>query len=295
MEKNRIEENSKRKNSQSFYFNQFKQQEKGIHGFGLSLRPNYFEALLKEDCPFFSWLEVLPDQFIPFSPFLKKNIEALSEKYPLVFHCLELSVGSLHPFDKDYLNNIKSLQKKLKPLWISDHWCWTSYEGQHFHDLLPFPYTEEMAKHLIKRITFLQDFFESPLVLENISSYFAYKMSTKTESEFLKEVMEASGCKLLLDINNLYVNAFNGHKTHPDHFLQTISKKFVKQIHLAGFTKKDNYLIDSHSKPISKEVKKLYKKALTHYGPVPTSIEWDEDFPSFNVLIEEVISLAKIL
>lgn len=258
-----------------------------IQGVGLSARPFYFEDLVQESSSI-SWLEIVPDNILMSSCFLKKKVETLSERYPIVFHCLELSIGSTHPFDPTYLHKTRDLQKKLKPAWISDHWCWTSQEDHYFHDLLPLPYTEETAKHLIKRIGFLQDFFEDVLVFENISSYFSYKMSDMEESDFFKYVMESSGCQFLLDINNLYVNSVNRGFKNPEDFFYQIPKKFIKQIHLAGFTRKGHYLIDTHSRPISEEVWLLYKKALKYYGAIPTCIEWDDDLPSYKTLIKEI-------
>ena len=270
---------------------------KTIEEVGISARPLHFKSLLQKSLPI-QWIELVADNYLDTSHSTFALIQVLREKYPLTLHSLNLSIGSTDPFNKKYLKKLKRLKIKLKPLFISDHLCWTSKGNHYFHDLLPLPYTEEIAKYLIQRIRFLQDFFEDFIVLENISSYFSYKISKMSEADFFKIILEESNCKLLLDINNLYVNCKNNESTSSSNdsnhfngfndFLKKIPKDSIRQVHLAGFTHKGHYLIDTHSKPVAEDVWVLYKKTLEHYGVLPTCIEWDKNIPSLKGLMREV-------
>ena len=169
---------------------------------------------------------------------------------------------------------------------MSDHLCWSGVEGESLHDLLPLPFTEEAGRHVAERVQHVQAVLGRRILLENISTYVTYEHSTMPEWEFLTAVARRSGCGILLDLNNIYVNAYN-HQFDPLTYLEHIPGELVGQFHLAGHTHCGTYLFDTHSAQVIDEVWALYRRALQRWGPVATLIEWDEDIPSFARLAEE--------
>ena len=179
---------------------------KSIRGAGLSARPNHFESLNK-GVQSISWLEILIDNFID-RPQAREPLEKLAQKYPLVFHCVGMSLASTDSLNQSYLKKVKELQKIFRPQWLSDHLCWVSHKGEYLHDLIPIPKNEESLNYLCERIDKIQDFFGEALVLENITEYLSYPQSQISDTEFLGELLSRTGCELLLDVTNLYINSF---------------------------------------------------------------------------------------
>lgn len=265
---------------------------KPISGVGLSARPQHFSHLLQKegDLP---WLEILIDNYLfPGSP-QSQTLHTLSEMYPLTFHCVSLSIGSTDEWNWPHLKKIKALKKQFNPQWISDHLCWVSQDQKYLHDLIPLPYTDESVLHLCKRINELQDFFEQTLVIENVSHYLTYKSSSMSEVEFLCAILQETNCQLLLDINNLYVNSIN-HRFDAHSFLKKLPTNQIKQWHLAGHTKTDNCLIDTHSDRVVPAVWSLYQKSLQIFGDIPLCFEWDNDIPEYSVMLEEINQAKKL-
>jgi uncharacterized protein (UPF0276 family) len=172
---------------------------------------------------------------------------------------------------------------RFEPAWISDHLCWTSFGGRHLHDLIPLPYTEEAIRHVAGRIRQVQQILERRILIENISTYLEFAASRLCESAFLGAVAEEADCAILLDINNIFVNAFN-HGFDARLYIESVPTERVAQFHLAGHRDLGTYLLDSHDQPIRPEVWTLYEYAVTRFGPRPTLIEWDDNIPEFEIL-----------
>jgi uncharacterized protein len=213
-------------------------------------------------------------------------LKAIRERYPVTLHGVGLSIGSTDPLDRGYLTKLKQLADTIQPAFISDHLSWSSVNHQCLHDLLPLPFTQEAIDHVSNRLLHVQDFLGQPLLMENASSYLACKDNVMPEWDFINAIVEKSGCHVLLDINNIYVSAFNqGFK--PEEYLQQINPTCVKQYHLAGYSEEDNYLFDMHNQAIHQPVWDLYERALKVIGVHPTLIERDNNIPPFDVLYAE--------
>ena len=194
-----------------------------------------------------------------------------------------MSIGSADELNLSYLNKLKNLIEIIQPAWVSDHLCWTGVEGENLHDLLPLPYTEEALKLLTEKIEKAQNFLGRPLVFENVSAYLSFEHSEMTEWEFISQLCNRAGCKILLDINNIYVSAIN-QGFDPVFFLRSIAQDFVQQMHLAGHSSRGQVLIDTHDAPVTEAVWELYRRAIQIFGKVPTLIEWDDKIPELSVL-----------
>ena len=212
------------------------------------------------------------------------GLDALSvyQKGPLLFYFEK----SVNPLNYGYLNRLKKLANEIEPIYISDHLAWISVNGHYLNDLLPMPYTEEALTHLVKRIQEIQDFLGRQLLIENPSSYLAFKGSTMPESLFISRLLEEADCYLLLDVNNLYVSAVNNGFDPREH-LSRIAPNRVKQIHLAGYEERTDYLFDTHGYAVHAAVWDLYEMTLQRFGPIPTLIEWDTNIPPLSTLMAE--------
>ncbi len=212
-------------------------------------------------------------------------LEGIRERYPIVMHGVSLSIGSADPLNRDYLRQLAALARRFQPAWLSDHLCWTGVGGRNLHDLLPLPYTEETVKHVADRIRQVQDILGRRIVMENVSSYMSFGESRLSEWEFLGAVAEMADCGILLDINNIYVSAFN-HRFDAERYIEAIDPQRVVQFHLAGHSDHGKYLLDTHDHPVCDGVWDLYRNAVRRFGMVPTLIEWDDNIPEFPVLAE---------
>jgi uncharacterized protein (UPF0276 family) len=255
-------------------------------GFGLGLRPEHYEAILA-DRPRVGFFEALTENYLVAGGKPLHYLERIRADYPLVLHGVSLSIGSTAPLDRDYLRDLKQLAARVEPAWISDHLCWTGVEGVNLHDLLPLPYTEEALAHLVPRIHAVQDALGRQLVLENVSSYVGYVSSQMSEWEFLARLCVAADCRLLLDVNNVYVNSVN-HGFDADEFIHGVPPDRVAQIHLAGHERQGSFIIDTHDAPVAPEVWALYQRAAARIGPVSTLIERDASIPPLGELLDEL-------
>jgi uncharacterized protein (UPF0276 family) len=218
-------------------------------------------------------------------------LQRLRADYPLSLHGVGLSMGSTDPLSDVHLNKLKNLIHRFEPALVSEHLSWGSVDGRYHNDLLPLPYTEEALNHMVERVSQVQDRLGRQILVENVSSYLEYRESTIPEWEFLVDLCKRSGCGLLLDVNNIYVNARN-HGFNPETYLFAIPRAVpVQEIHLAGFTidsvEGEQILIDTHSQPVCDAVWVLYSKAIRRFGKVPTLIEWDADLPALATLLAE--------
>ncbi len=232
------------------------------------------------------WFEAISENFMDSWGRPRHILEQVRQRYPVALHGVSLSIGSVDPLDERYLKHLKALVEQIEPIIVSDHLCWSGVDGKNLHDLLPLPFTEEAIRHVVSRIQQVQEFLGCRILLENVSTYVTYAHSTLPEWEFLATVAQRSGCGILLDINNVYVNAFN-HQFDPYEYLRGIPSERVGQFHLAGHTPMDGYLFDTHSRPVIDAVWDLYREALRKWGAISTLIEWDEDVPPFPQLAEE--------
>lgn len=260
-------------------------------GHGIGLRQPHVGAFLATS-PRCAWLEVISENFMVAGGRPRFVLDQLRRDYPVVLHGVSLSIGGSDPLDRAYLAALRTLSARYDPAWISDHLCWGSYGGHYAHDLLPLPYTEEAVAHVVARVRAVQDALGRQILLENVSSYVAYRASTLTEWEFLTAVVEQADCGILLDVNNLYVSAHN-HGFAPHAYLHGIPAARVGQLHLAGHSDKGAYVLDTHDGPVSEAVWQLYGDAIRHLGPVSTLIEWDEHLPSLDVLLAEADKAAQ--
>lgn len=255
-------------------------------GFGLGLRTDHYEAI-RETRPKLDWLEILTENYlVPGGPPLA-HLERIRAHYPVVMHGVSLSIGSTDPLDLDYLARVRALARRIEPALISDHLCWTGTAGLNMHDLLPVPHTEEAIAHIAERVRRAQDFLGRRIALENVSSYVDYSFSAVPEWEFLSAVAEAADCDILLDVNNIYVSAFN-HEFDALAYLAGVPRKRVRQFHLAGHQNNGSHIIDTHDHDVIDPVWALFAEAVRRFGSVPAMIERDASIPPLPELLREV-------
>jgi uncharacterized protein (UPF0276 family) len=255
-------------------------------GFGLGLRPVHYLDILAQK-PDVDWFEAITEDYLVAGGNRLYYLEKIRENYPVALHGVSLSIGSCDPIDWDYLKKLKNLAKRIKPCWISDHFCWTGINGINLHDLLPLPFTEDAVKHVAERVSQVQDYLQCQILLENVSSYVTYNHSCMTEWDFMNAVAEEADCLFLLDVNNVFVSAFN-HHFDPLDYLKAISVKRVQQFHLAGHSNFGTHIIDTHDHSIIDSVWDLYAFSVGHFGYVSTMIERDDHIPPISELLPEL-------
>lgn len=253
-------------------------------GFGAGLRRDHYVHII-ENHPRVDWFEILSENFMVPGGRPLEVLDAIRAHYPVVMHGVSMSLGSTDPMRSDYLRELKALARRCDPAWISDHLCWTGVGGRNLHDLLPLPYTSEVVAHVAARIREAQDFLERPILIENVSSYMAFRDSTMTEWDFLAEIAERADCGILLDVNNIFVSAFN-HRFDARTYIDAIPRQRVVQFHLAGHSDYGTHLLDTHDHPVRDEVWDLYAHAVRRFGAISALIEWDDNIPEFAVLRE---------
>lgn len=255
----------------------------GIRGVGLGLRACHYQTILT-GLPSVPWFEVLTENYLGKGGLATHYLSRIREHYPITFHGVSLSLGSTDPLNRDYLQQLERLIAKFQPAYISDHLSWSSFSGQYFHELLPLPYTEEAVTHVAGRIRQVQDYLGQQLLIENVSSYMTFVESSMPEWEFLQAVADRADCFILLDINNLYVNAIN-HSFNPQDYLNYLNITRIKQMHLSGFRDCHTHLLDSHDSGVAPPVWNLFADALQRLGEIPVAIEWDNAIPEFSELL----------
>ena len=260
---------------------------KPFTGFGLGMRPPHFAEFLAGRVAV-DFVEVISENFMVAGGRPLTVIDQARELYPIAMHGVSMSIGSAAGLDDAYLRRLKTLADRVRPLWVSDHLCWTGITGFNSHDLLPLPYTEEAMDVVSANIAHAQDVLERPLVIENPSSYVTFADDNMTEWDFIAEMARRSGCYLLLDVNNIYVSATN-HGFDPLDYLAAIPADRVKQIHLAGHSAgRDGLLIDTHDAPVPDPVWALFAIAAQRFTDVAVMIERDDDIPPLADLLAEL-------
>ena len=261
-------------------------------GFGLGLRTAHYEEILAGRCDV-DWFELLSENYLVAGGKPLHYLDRIRADYPVVMHGVSLSIGSTDPLDFDYLAALKALAERVCPQWISDHLCWTGVGGKNTHDLLPMPYTEAAVRHVASRVEAVQEFLGRRILLENVSSYVSYRESELAEWEFLAEIARRGDCLLLLDVNNIYVSAFN-HGFDPEQYLVGVPAERVQQIHLAGHNHCGDHIIDTHDADVIDPVWDLYAKAIQRLGRVSTMIERDDRIPPLADLVTELDRARRI-
>ena len=249
-------------------------------GVGIGLRvPHYSHILSKK--PTCDWFEIISENFMCDGGRPLEVLDEILAQYKVVQHGVSMYFGSTDPIDRVQLRKLKALVKRTKTPFLSDHLCWGSVDGTYTHDLLPVPYTFAAAKNTADRIKFVRDTLEIPIIVENVSSYAEFHASEMNEWEFLSEVVERADCGILLDVNNIYVSSQN-HSFDPYDYLNGVPHERVGQIHIAGHSKYEKYILDTHDHAPIPTVWKMYAHAIEKAGSTATLLEWDAHIPSFD-------------
>ena len=260
---------------------------------GVGLRPTHYPYLEPRPQTNVTWFEAVSENYMDTKGRPLDMLELIRKDYPVALHGVSLSIASTEGLRKNYLHNLRNLVERIHPFIVSDHLCWTGLQEQNLHDLLPIPFTDEALNLIVNHVDQVQTCLSRQILLENVSTYLLVPEADWAEWDFLNEVANRSGCGILLDINNLYVNAKN-HQFDPYIFLEAIPTHLIGQIHLAGYTDMGTHLFDTHSKPVYPEVWDLFSSLIARAPKVPVLIEWDEDIPEFPQLEEEARKAAHI-
>lgn len=256
---------------------------------GIGLRSQHHEAVLDTPSPP-AWLEAHTENYFHAGGPAVRALERARSRYPLSLHGVGLGLGSADPIDRRHLERVRDAVRRFEPGLVSEHACWGQVGGEHFNDLLPLPCTEEAVEHLAARVREVQDFLGRQILVENLSAYVSFASSQLGEGEFLAALVERSGCGLLLDVNNAYVNAANL-GLDLEVFFAALPPQAVQEIHLAGHARRRvgsrELLIDDHGSAVCDDVWALYETVLQRFGPVPTLLEWDNDVPPLETLLAE--------
>jgi uncharacterized protein len=255
------------------------------HGHGIDLRPEHYQSLLEAPLEM-DWVEVISERFLGTRGGIRLDVlERVRREVPVSLHGTTMSVGSVDPLDRDYLGALKALADRIEPVWVSDHLAWSSFGGADL-DLFPLPYTEESLDHVVARVVAIQEALGRTFLLENPSSYVAFRSSAIPECDFLAAVAQRADCGILLDVNNVYVSARNL-GFDPGEYLSAIPPDRVHEIHLAGHRDLGGLLADTHEGPVPSAVWELYREAVRRFGPVPTIVEWDTAVPELDTMVAE--------
>lgn len=256
-------------------------------GFGLGLRSPHYEQVLDQQPDSVDWFEVITENFLAPGGRPRAILRAVREHYPVVLHGLSFNIGSNEAPDYDYLDKLKDLAREIEPAWISDHICWTGLHGQTSHDLLPISYHHETLRQVADKVSRIQDYLGQTVVLENPSMYLQFRSAEMSEADFINALVKQTGCRLLLDVNNVYVSCFNL-GLDPYQEIDAIDPTSVQQFHLAGHTHNTTHIIDTHDHPVSDPVWALYQHACRRFGETATLLERDDDIPPLSELIAEL-------
>jgi hypothetical protein len=265
------------------------QQDLGV---GIGLRSKHYGHILGQ-WPELDWFEVLSENYMHTGGRPLWVLDQVAERYPVAMHGVSMNIGSTDPLDLDYLRELVALRDRIGARFVSDHLCWTGVGGVNLHDLLPMPYSEEALAHVARRVRQVQDFLQAPLVLENPSTYCEFSGQPMTEWEFLRALVDETGCGLLLDVNNVYVSATN-HGFSAEQYLDAVPWDHVVQFHLAGHSDCGTHLLDTHDGQVCDAVWELYRSAHRRSGGRSTLVEWDASIPAFDEVRAEALEAAAI-
>lgn len=263
------------------------------YGIGLGLRVPHYQHILEKK-PTCDWFEIISENFMVDAGRPLHVLDQILEQYRVVQHGVALYFGSADPLNRDHLRKLKRLVRRTGTPWLSDHLCWGSVDGRYTHDLLPMPYTFEAARITARKIREARDYLEVAICVENVSSYAEYHVSEMTEWEFLTEVVELADCGILLDVNNIYVSSQN-HGFNPMEYVNFLPAHRVGQIHIAGHSRFERYILDTHDHPVLDPVWRLYDRAIQRSGHTATLLEWDDRIPAFDEVHAEALKARRYL
>ncbi len=257
---------------------------------GVGLKAEHYRTII-ETWPDIGFFEVHAENYMGAGGPPHRYLSTIREQYPLSLHGVGLSIGADRPLDKDHLGRLKRLIERYAPGLFSEHLAWSSHDTGFLNDLLPVPNTAEALSRVAEHIDQAQSFLCRQMLLENPSTYLTFTESTYSEIDFIAEVVQRTGCGLLLDVNNVYVASTN-QSWDPIAYIDAYPLAHVQEIHLAGHTleaddKGRPLLIDTHNRPVDEIVWDLFAHAVGRIGPVPTLIEWDADVPPWTTLQQE--------
>lgn len=274
-------------------------------GIGIGLRTAHYSEILQADrsqsvrdsaahspsAAMPRWFEVITDNFLDTAGRPLEVLDQIAARFPVVLHGVSLSIGSSDPLDLAYVRAVAALRDRVGARWVSDHLCWTGVNGKNSHDLLPMPYTPESMRLCRDRVDAVQQLWGQPLILENPSSYVGFRHSTMGEAEFLASLCVATGCGLLLDVNNVYVSACN-HGFSALEYLETIPMERVVQVHVAGHSQQGNLVVDTHIGPVIDPVWGLLRAAWERGCRGSVLLEWDAEIPPLATVVAEANKAA---
>jgi uncharacterized protein (UPF0276 family) len=265
---------------------------------GVGLKPEHYRAIL-ETAPDIGWFEIHAENYMGEGGPPHHYLSAIRARYPVSLHGVGLSIGGSAPLDLDHLGRLKALIARYQPSLFSEHLAWSSHDDVYLNDLLPLPYTEETLGRVCEHIDEVQETLGRRMLLENPSTYVAFSGASMTEVEFLREVVRRTGCALLLDVNNVFVQSVN-HGFDASAFIDDFPVEHVGEIHLGGHAADSDddgspLLIDDHGRQVADPVWALYAQVLARAGPKPTLIEWDNDVPPWDVLFGEAKRADRII
>lgn len=264
-----------------------------LHGVGIGLRRAHYETILSTDRPL-DWLEIAPENYLGRGGRIDRVLGACAERWPVMAHGVSLSLGGPDPLDPELLAGVRGLLERLDIPYYTEHACLARAGGAQFHDLVPVPWNDEAVRHMAARIRQAAEVLERPVVVENVSTYCVMPGSTMTECAFVRAVCEEADCGLLLDVNNVYVNARN-HGRDPLAMLAELPLERTRYIHLAGFLDEGWVVIDTHGAPVAEDVWRLYRETIRRLGPTPTLIEWDLEIPPLAVVLDQADRARQIV
>jgi uncharacterized protein len=264
---------------------------------GIGLRGPHVPEFLHGSPPV-GWLEVHSENYFAGCGPAHEALLSIRSNYPLSMHGVGLSLGSADPLDREHLRKLDAAVRRYEPALVSEHLSWSSIDGVHVNDLLPVPLTVEAFEHIRQRVDVVQEFLGRQILIENVSSYIEYCDSQMPEHVFMNELARRTGCGILLDVNNLFVNEHNhGHSARE--YIDEIRAESVVEMHLAGHSVQVyggcELLVDTHDARVRPEVWDLYAHAIARVGCVPTLIEWDSRLPPFADLLAEAAVADSIL
>lgn len=258
---------------------------------GLGLRPTHYADILAQ-ARALDFFEVLSENYMHTGGRPVHMLDRIAARFPVVMHGVSMNVAGSDAIDRDYLRELRALQRRCGASAISDHLCWTAVDGVHLHDLLPIPYTEDAMRHVVARVRRIQDELEQPLVLENPTTYLQFADADYDEVAFLGELVRRTGCRLLVDVNNVFVSAYN-HGFDPEHWLRRVPWPSVAWLHLAGHTVLPSHRLDTHDRPVCAAVWRLHDLAQRLSGGLPTVLERDDAIPPLADLVAELTRGAR--
>ena len=263
-----------------------------VRGVGIGLRARHYREFL-DSHPRADWLEVHSENYFGDGGYDLHVLEHVRSQYPISLHGVALSLGSADGVRAAHLAKLKRLVDRIEPALVSEHLCWAALGPRHFNDLLPLPCTREALAQVVSHVTQVQESLRRRILIENVSSYLQFRASEMSEFAFLAELAKRSGCGILLDVNNVFVNSVN-HGFDPEQALLEIPRQAVGEIHLAGHSAAGELLIDDHGSRIVPQVWRLYETACRRFGPAPALIEWDTSIPPLDVLLDEAAMASRL-